>query len=438
MYRYQREALEKQRDFERGFNPDRIPHPSTVHDKRYVSLMGSMSHTYGNALAFMQNHIINLFPKDLFKTVHVNSKIAHRQIRSTGYEYTKKTKPMIVFRPRIGDINDDRFLKGTPLVERQGNLYSTWGSTNLQPFMDDPSKDISIKFQMNRSILYVDVLLIFSTLMQQIDYVHYLQNAVRLNIPFSLHTCFESYIPQEMLKIVSDIVDVPLYDHENSTRTFLKYMEGNSAYPITYKLQGSSGTKEFYRYYPVNIDTVIGDLQWDDGEKTGHIMSNYQVSFSVRMEFNSTGFYYIFSDKLFGDLYNLPTTYPEDTTIIPVFTDVILKEDLNLLPGWRLYNSATCRLDTLTDEICINELLNDSIRKVLEYHRKNGLPYLEFLDIKVRKQGKLLSSKTDYTIDYDTLNVTFAEPTTYHTYKFLICVNVEYINDFIKTIYKLP
>lgn len=437
LYRYQKEALEKQLDYNRGYDPDKVINANMSHDKRYISLMGSMSHTYGNALAFMQNYIINLFPKDLFKTIHVNSKIAHRQIRSTGYEYTKKTKPMIIFRPRIADVNDDRFLKGTALAERQGNLYSTWGSTNLQPFMNDPFNDLSVKFQLNRSVFYIDVVLLFSTLMQQIDYVHYIQNAVRLNIPFSLHTCFESFIPQEMLEIISRISDVPLYDEDKSTRTFLKYMEGNSAYPITYKLQGSSGTKEFYRYYPVNIDTLIGDLQWDDGEKSGHVMSQYQISFSVRMEFNSTGFYYIFSDKLFGEYYDLPKTYPEDTSIIPVFTDVILKEDFNLQPGWRLYNSASCRLSARDEVICIDELLNNSIRKVLEYHRKNGLPYLEFLDIKIRKQGVLLRSNIDYTIDYDTLNVTFADPSTFHTYKFLICVNVEYVNDFIKTIYNL-
>ena len=188
MYRYQKEALKQQSAYYRGYDPDKIDHTKLSHDKRYVSLMGSMSHTYGNALAFMQNYIINLFPKDLFKTIHVNSKIAHRQLRSTSYEYTKKAKPMIIFRPRIGAVDDDRFLKGTPLIERQGNLYSTWGATNLQPFMNDPNHDISVKYQLNRSILYVDVVLVFSTLMQQIDYIHYIQNAVRLNIPFTINT----------------------------------------------------------------------------------------------------------------------------------------------------------------------------------------------------------------------------------------------------------
>ena len=35
---------------------------------------------------------MGLFPDNMFKTIHVNSKIAHRQIRSTPHEFIKKTK----------------------------------------------------------------------------------------------------------------------------------------------------------------------------------------------------------------------------------------------------------------------------------------------------------------------------------------------------------
>lgn len=64
--------------------------PPINNDKRYVALMSSMSHTYGNALAFIQNWVLSIFPKDMFKTIHVNSKIAHRQLRSTPNEYLKR------------------------------------------------------------------------------------------------------------------------------------------------------------------------------------------------------------------------------------------------------------------------------------------------------------------------------------------------------------
>ena len=276
MYRY-----ELNRQFEKfynsGYDPDLIPN-NKVHDKRYVSLLTSMSHTYGNIFAFVQNWLINLFPKDLFKTIHVNSKIAHRQIRSTTHEYVKKTKPIIIFRPRIGDVNDERFLKNTPMIERMTDIYSSWGGANLVSFFNDPKHDLSVKFQLNRSVFYIDVILIFDTLMQEIDYMHYIQNAVRIGHNFNLSTYLESYIPQEMLKIISDISGVPLYDGHGSTRDFLKYMEGNSNFPVTYKLQGSTGTREFYRYYPANIDTIITDLSSDDGERSGQISSDYKIS----------------------------------------------------------------------------------------------------------------------------------------------------------------
>lgn len=433
MYLYER--LAKQREQDKKEQAFWAPPPLPQEDKRYVALMGSVSHTYGNALAFIQDWIINLFPENMFKTIHVNSKIAHRQIKSTTHEYLKKSKPMILFRPRIPGPDEDRFLKGTPLIERQTDMYSQWGATNLQPFFHDPEHDLTIKYQMNRMVFYVDVVLVFSTLMLREDYFHYFYNSVRINHPFNLDTCFESYLPQEMLKILSDCVDVPLYDSDMSTKPFLDYMNAHSSYPITFKLQGSTQTKEFYRYYPVIIDTEISNLDKDDGEQSGHTMTNYQMSFTVRMAFNATGFYYIFSDKLHH--INLPKIDPEDSSMIPLYTDVLLPEDLDLPYGWSLYNRGTCRLEKEEDSVNFNQMLNMSIREAIAYHKKNGLPMVSFIDIKIRRQGKPIHEFQDYTIDWDKLEIHFKHGDTFHTYNILICLNITYINTLMKDLYNL-
>ena len=433
MYLYEKEKLEKERRAkeERHY----IPQPP-IQDKRYVSLMSSMSHTYGNVIAWFQKYILDYFPENTFKTIHVNSKIAHRQIRETSHEFLKKTKPMIIFRPRIADINEDRFLKGTPLIERQNDIYSTWGGTALQPFFEDHKHDLVIKYQQNRSVMNVDVALIFSTLMNQIDYVHYLQNAIAWNKDNFVPTCLESYLPQEMLKIIGDISDVPLYDESGSTYNFMQYMNQNSDQPITYKLEGSTGNKEFYRYYGTRINTIFQDLSWDEGEKVGHIMDSYQITFSVRLEFWSTGFYYIFSDRIFD--IGLPIHQEEKSDrIIPVFTDVLAKEDLNLQPGWHIFNRASCRLEELKDHVDIKEMFNASIKEAIKYHLANGLPLFDFLDIKIRRQGFLMREGIDYKIDYRNMVVYFNNKSTYFTYRILICVNVEYVNDLIKKIFNL-
>ena len=432
MYLYERLA-EEQKANKIFFGADVVP--DFKPDKRYIAVMGSTSHTYGNVLAFIQNWVLSLFPEDMFKTIHVNSKIAHRQIRSTTHEFIKKTKPMIIFRPRIAEHDEDRFLRGTPLIERQTDIFNTWGATNLQPFFEDQQNDLMIRYQMNRDVMYVDVIVVLSTLMNQLDYYHYIENAVRINHPFFLETCLESYIPQEMLKVVSDCVHIPLYDEHGNTKEFMEYMNGKSMYPITYKLQGSSQTREFYRYYPVNIDTIITDLSKDDGDRVGNIMDHYSITFSLRLEFNTTGFYYIFSDNIYD--INLPTIHPESSEIIPMFTDVFLKEDLNLPQGWQLYNRGSCRLDDDDSSLDFDQMLNDSIREVMKYHMNNGLRMTEFMDFRIRRQGKPIHEGIDYTIDWIHRKINFNNQNTYYTYTIMLCVNIEYINNLIKDVYGL-
>ena len=438
MYRYLQNRIDKEIENKYRKLTQRdvsVEHNNAVQDKRFITMMTSISHTYGNVLAWLQQYILDMMPENLFKTIHVNSKIAHRQIRSTNHEFLRKPKPIIIFRPRIADMDEDRFLKGTMLIQKQYDLYNTRGATNLQPFFNDPKNDIVIKFQQNRAVMYVDVVMFFSTLMNQIDYVHYLENLVTWNSSRFCPTFLESYIPQEMLKIISDISGIPLFDEENSTKSFLRYLEQNCEMPVTYKLQGSSGTREFYRYYPTNIDLTFTNLNWDDGEKAGHVMNQYQVSFTCRLEFYTTGFYYLFSDNIF-DLH-LPVFNPETDNVIPIYTDVLEREDLNLRPGWHLFNKASCVLEKEYDSICIDELLNNSIRTAIKYHQDNGIPLVEFLDIKVRKQGKLQHENRDYTIDYDTMTINFRNTSPYYTYRILVCINVEYINDLVKTIFNL-
>ena len=436
LYRYEIERLEKEREEKEKRLFEKVPNDRRGNDKRYVQMLTSMSHTYGNVLAWFQKYMLSLMPKDMFKTIHVNSKIAHRQIRSTNHEFLKKSKPMIIFRPRISGMDEERFLKGTPLIEKQNNLYTTWGKTKLQPFFSDPKHDITIEYQQNRSVMYVDVVMIFSTLMTQIDIVHYLENAIVWNGDNFIFTCLENILPQEMLKIISDISHIPLYDNDGSTKEFLTYLNQNSVTPITYKLQGSTGNREFYRYYGTNVNLIFQDLNWDEGEKVGQIMNSYRIDFTTRLEFYSTGFYYIFSDNIYKiDLPSVP--YSEDGKVIPVFTDILTKEDLNLQPGWHLFNRAACRLEIEYDTVNIRELFNHSILEAIKYHRENGIPMLEFLDIRVRRQGQLLREGIDYTIDYDSLDIHFNNQATYYTYNILICVNIEYINEMIKILFKL-
>lgn len=401
---------------------------------KHIELMSSASHTYGNAIAFIENWLINLFPEDFFKTIHVNSKIAHRQIRNTPHEYNKKLKPILAISPRV-DFDDTRFLEGTALIERRTNLYSNYGLTNLMPFFYDSEKKIAVKYQLNRTVMYADVIMIFSTLMQQLNFMNYLMNVTPINHPQNLRTCLESYLAPELLESISKISGIPMVDDDGSTYTFLEYLNSHSQFPITYKMQGGRNKKEYYRYYPATIDTLISNVSNDDGEKSGHVTSNYRITFTIRMEFYSTGFYYLFSDDVVPIR---PKEIGNSEVIIPMYTDPILKEDLNLSNGWNLFTNVSFQLDKPDDEVEFYQVLNESIRNALEYHLKNGLPLIDLIDIKIRKQGNLLIENQDYIIDWKNKNIKFnIKDYRYYTFSMYISINTLYVNNLLKELYSL-
>ena len=77
------------------------------------------------------------------------------------------------------------------------------------------------------------------------------------------------------------------------------------------------------------------------------------------------------------------------------------------------------------------------MKSAIKFHMERGIPLGEFLKIRVRKQGNLLQDGVDFTFDPDTLKIKFHKCSTYYTYKILLMVNIEYINNLVKDIYNL-
>ena len=224
-------------------------------------------------------------------------------------------------------------------------------------------------------------------------------------------------------------------DENGSNAKFLHHLNSTSTLPITYKLKGSTGHDEYYRYYPVNIDSIITNFSADDGEKAGQIGDLYKINFSMRCEFYTTGFYYLFCDDIKKN--SIITCDDSGSTIIPIFTDVLTEDDTNLPLGWSLYASPSCRLEKPDDEVDLSSLFNDSLKKTLNWHFERGMTTQDFFKMRVRKQGRLMVPDKDYSFDFNTLTLKFNNQNPYYTYKIILLVNIDYINNLIKDIYGL-
>lgn len=400
----------------------------------YVTCQTSLAHTFGNMCAYIQDWLESQFEPGHFKTRHIHSKIAHRQIRNTNTEFSKKPKPMMIIRPRIEWDDDDAFLAGSLVTKKVNDLYMSYGGSNLQEFIHDPERRLTLKYQLNRNVFYFDVILIYGTLMQQVDMASYIQNRIPINTPFNIETCLEGFMPKNLISSISQCSGVPMYDEFGSAKKFLDYLNGHTLYPVTYKLKSSSQTDEFFRYYPVKIDTLVGNFSVDDGEQVNRVNSKYQVSFTIRCEFNTAGTYFLFSEK-FNKNFKLDLEDSNDY-ILPMYTDVYAYEDINIKDGWVLYTAPSCKLEDRNDTVDIHALLNPSIRRILEYHLKNGIPVSELLEIKIRQQGKALD-KNKFVIDYEKDKIYFIDCPVGYTYKIILYLNLRYTNNLIQELYNL-
>lgn len=396
----------------------------------YVTCQSSAAHTYGNITAIIQKKLIEMFPEGLFKTIHVNSKIAHKQLRSLPNTVFKKEKPMFILRPRIEWDSNNMFMSDTLINNRMTDIYSRHGGTSLEEFFLDSTKNICLKYKLDRCVMNFDVVLIFSTLMQQINYASYIKNAIGENRNMMINTAAESYISPEIMQLISDMSGVPIKDPSGSIDPFIKYLNQHSRTPITYRLQGSTNSTEFFRYYPCNIDTTITNLSTDEGEKSGQVMSQYTISFSLKAEFWGTGLYYLFSSKLKRNMVLPPIN--DTGELIPLYTDVICAEDFDVKDGWQIFASPSCKIENPNDELDITPVLNISIRNSIDSHIKRGLDWSNFLDIRMRQQGKLMTYGRDFYFDPITKKIHFINCGTYYTYKILIYINVEYVNNYVE------
>lgn len=394
----------------------------------------SASHTYGNVLGIVEKFLVDTFPADLFKTVTAATTLASRQIMSVPSQLRKKELPMMVLVPRIvfGQ-EDNRFLANTLINSRVTNTHALWGDGSLLEMAKDPRKGLFIHGHYNRALMYVDVILSFNTLNEQINWISYIHNMIPVGHNQYIRAPLELYIPSEFCSLISNIAKVPMKDEQGSVYNFLTYMNTIWDNPITYKLKGGSNNDEFFMYYLTDIDTVITDVQAGPGVKDGQIKRAFDITFTMRCEFNTIGYFTLNAPDIKKDIVMADTSDPAISTL---FSDNIDLDDFELPVGWIVLSWPIFKLDYGESSIKIDSVLNESILAVIDHHVRLGIPIERFLKIQFRENGTILTNEKFY-IDWPSRTLHIAIPNYRRTYRLIISVSPDYVNNMVKEIYNL-
>lgn len=394
----------------------------------------SAAHTYGNVLAVIEHALVSKFPENTFKTVTASTALATRQITHLPSQLHKKERPIMVLHPRIvfGQ-GENRFLGHTLFNDRITNTHSFWGYGSLLKLATDKKKRLYVHGHYNRAVMYVDVVMSFGTFTEQTNWMSYLYNTTPIMHNQFIRAPLELMIPRNFCYLLSNVAHVPMQSDDGSVTDFLGYMNKIWEYPITYKLKGSSNSDEFFMYYTTDIDTVIQDVNAGDGVKVGQIRQAYDISFTIRCEFNTIGYFTLNAPDIKSTV-QLPDD--GDQAIVSMFSDVINLNDFELPIGWSILGWPIFKLSIDENSISLDPILNQSLKTVIDYHLKYHIPMERFIKIQFRENGDILESERFY-INWREHRLYVVRPDTRRTYRLIVSVCGEYINNLVKEIYNL-
>ena len=393
----------------------------------------SASHTYGNVLSVVEKYILDLFPKNLFKTITASTTLANRQVTHLPKQLQKKEMPMMVLVPRIMFGQDDnRFLAHTLINSRITDTHNLWGEGSLIPLAKDSRKKVYVHGHYNRAVMYVDIILTFNTYAEQISYMSYIHNMIPVGHNQFIRAPLELYIPDEFCELLGHVAKVPVKEN-GSVYNYLNYLNSIWYHPITYKLKGGSNSDEFFMYYIADIDALFQDPQAGAGVKDGQIRRAFDITFTVRCEFNTIG-YFALNSPTFEKPIQVNTD--QNKVIETIFSDNINLQDFDLPVGWSVLGWPIFKLGPKENKVSIDNILNESLRRVIDYHLEFGIPMERFIQIQFRENGEVLHNES-YYIDWKHRDIVLTNPDPHRTYRLIITVSHEYINNLVKQLYGL-
>lgn len=403
-----------------------------------VSSDTSVTHTFGNVACVAMNYIKSYFNPDFFKTEHISTKIAYKQLDvfRSKKEFWKNEKPILVVKPRV-EIDDSSVgYYGSAMMNRMTNSLLNAEFANTVPVIVDRKYGIMLRFGWNRFKIYYDVAIVVQTYNEQLNLMYSLKNKMIPQTPYMLNTSLEACIPKGIIKPIQKHLGIP----EDKTAAITRYLNTYGDVPFTYKLKNASGTNEYFMLYDTNIEVTLSDINGDDGDQNNMVTDTYTISLSMSFEFNAPGTWYTFlkdNDPRYianpsdAELHESDSLVGE--RIVPLLS-IPLNYNLRLGEGWKILQSPAymvtqngCKpgiVDITDFSQVIPDPVQDTIKKLVKHNKENGIPLSPYIQFRCFKDTKELPiGKRGYEVDLDKFEIRTYDCKPKTTYRLFILIN---------------
>lgn len=421
----------------------------------YTLGTSSASHTYGNVASFLKVTLEEYFPQDYFRAVHMDSKIAWRNISDTlgggGREFKSRKYPFMIMSPRFSDIDTSRYLYGTPLTKNLDDVEAGVRRNTLFPVFKDKEKRLEIAYKLNRDIVNFDIEIRVETLSQQIDLYKNLENQLIWERPFMKPASLEAMIPRAMVAYATRLSGIEISGEEatGNVPMAIQYLNRHARNPITYKVRSNQGIEEFFLYYNANILTTFSDLNMGDAVKRSSIDQYYSITFRVAMEFNLPGMFALIGDSarpFNGMKFDIKSSADDGLDspldIIPVytFTNLYNKYSQGTMDGFQFYSTSVVKTeecnDGKEDSVPFSDLIAPTHLEIIKGYVRDGIAPETLFRFRLLEDVREIPCNVTremyqmhWTVDWVREQITIFCPNSTATYRVVIHANMVHINE---------
>lgn len=388
----------------------------------------SKAHSYSMCIEYMKNWFESAFACDFFKSAYIDGKNIIDDFRGlTRQELIRRNRPCYTMKPSIdNDFNRDmldHYPYGSNIFNNMCDLRTSfYQNFKSNTFIALESKIILMRFNFR---IKVDTLAIAQ------DLLDFLQIKLRAGATMGREIDLDYHIPTSLMNQVACDNGFCVKDGKiQDTTAFLCHMNMNSRIPVMYKRRNSTGTLQYFlKMSDAYMHMRISEIRMDEGERQGHVMTNFGVDFDVEVRFPAPKFY---AYHTFKDIKYIQGESDHDNNVIIIDDYPIAKIPKLNAKGWNQFIST----DYLDDQenfdakkplsVCFSDLVGD-IRKVIDYTMEIYISPSVFIDLKLFNMGN------EVPIDIDWRNYTVNTKTAMMDRRSVLVfyVDTNYLNNHI-------
>ena len=367
-------------------SPYQIFHNKSVPDIRlnkYISIPSTI-HGYSLAIEYMRHWIVDSYPKDFWKTIHIGGKHVYSDYREFKKNQQQIVKPAVAINPSI---NTEYTRDNIDLIQGGLDIYTRRSPHYDDRFFSDNANNLHVGVMFKELEMPFQIRMRVKTKPQQLDLLEYTRINCRIGSTQTHFIDMDCHVPYDIImslaidagfKVSKDDSDIYRIDNIVS---FLNYLNAHSKLPFLYKMRTVNGKCEFFiriKHCYLRISCLDG-ITIDDGERQGSLDSNFHIEFNATLYFSVPSIYSYYSmaehrimNKEIGD-------------IKAMYQIISVKPPATNEKGWDQYLTT----QWIDDEkhistIPFSELLgNSDLQRVIKHTVEMGLSPSLFMDIKL-------------------------------------------------------